>query len=770
MAWDQEKFDEALDKGNSYAWEQEWDEAIKSYREALEEFPDNPAALTSLGLAFTEKGDLESALQCYQHAAQVNPDDAVAISSLARMYEKLDHLEEAAQSFTKAAELYLKNHVNEKAIENYDSVIHLQPGNLNARIRLSIIYDEMNMKVEAVDGYLSAASLLQKNGDEEKALQIVNRALTIQPESQEAIRALQLLQEHNPIPLPPQHRKQTDSVAKARVQLSTKEIISELEEKDPIAEAQHIALVKLAGILFERDEDVSISGQVSRKGASNLSRGTGGIPTDHSAKSRLQLHLGKAIDFQTQGDDPQAALELEKALEIGGDEPAAYFELGLLCAHTDTEKAMKYLTKSLRQPEFSLGSYLLIAGIYKESGQLDEAAKDYLHALALADTTTVPSDQADELNQFYDPIFASLENETDEGKLINLCNSIQSQLIRKDWRANLNSIRQQMGGSQEGVDLQPIATMLMEMKGSRVIDAMTEIRKLEQQGYIRSAMEVAFHAIPYSPVYLPLHAKIADLLVKEGRLQAAVEKFNTTSDLYHVSGETPQAINLLRRASKSIPMDLAIRQKLIELLNSQGRIEEVLNEYMELARIYYQLAELDMARKTCLTGVKLAQEAPNGRAWVIKFMNRIADIDVQRLDWRNAIKVYTQLNSLQPEEPSTRMKLIDLNLRLGQKSSAVSEADGYITQLNKKGQKDLPVGFMKEIVKEHPDILEFQKRLVELLINEKRIPDAIKELDSAAKALTDSGDKASAIQTLKLILQLNPPNSQEYQNAIDELV
>jgi tetratricopeptide (TPR) repeat protein len=769
MAWDQNKFNKALDKGHSAAWDQNWDEAIKHYRAALLEFPDNPAALTSLGLALTEKGDLEGALQCYQHAAQVNPEDAVAISSLARMYEMLGRQDEAVSAFMQAAELYLKNHLNEKAIENFIAVINLQPTNLNARIRLSTVYDGMDMKPDAISEYLAAASLLQKNGDEEKALQLVNHVLTIQPENPEANKALQSLENHKQLPLPAQTRGRTGLMGGSKKQPDAQKEILEQVEKDPIAEAQHLALVSLAGVLFEKDDEAAVAGQVSRKSMSNLTRGTGGLSSDHSAKSRMQLHLGKAIDFQTQGDEVEAALELERAIEIGTKLPAAFFDLGLLYVHTDSEKSMKYLKQSVGHPDFSLGSYLLMAGIHKENGELNAAATEYLHALALADITTVPEEKSDELKQLYDPIIESQERETDMEKLNNLCNSIQAQILRKDWRAHLNSIRQQLSGGQEEEELPPIAGMLLEMKGSRVVDAMAEIRKLEQKGHYRSAMEVALDTIPFSPVYLPLHVKIGDLLVKEGHLPGAVEKFITTADLYHARGETSQAISLLKRVTTIVSMDLEVRGKLIEFLNSQGRIEEVLNEYMDLAKVYYQLAELDMARKTCLTGAKLAQEAPNRQAWVVKFLNRIADIDMQRLDWRNAIKVYEQLCSMQPEEPSSRVKLIDLNLRLGQNVNAISEADSYVSYLQKGGQRDLPIGFLREMSKEHPDVLEFQRRLADLLIKDEKLPEAIKVLDYVAKTLVQSGNKNAAVETLKLILKLNPPNIQEYQNAINKL-
>ena len=769
MAWDQNLFNQALDKGHSAAWDQNWDEAIKYYRQALLEFPDNSIALTSLGLALTEKQDYVSALQCYLHAAQVNPDDPIAAASLGRMYERLGRLDEAVSAFMQAAELYIKGHLNEKAIENFIAAVRLQPDNLNARVRLSSVYDGLGMKAEAVAEYLSAASLMQKNGDKQKALQIVNHALTLQPDNLEAREALGILQKGDALPPPLRMRGGTGAIHMAKVNQMTQGEETEVSEMDPIAEAEHLALVKLAGLLFEKEEEQAISGQVNRRSMSSLTKGTGGLSTDHSAKSRMNLHLSKAIDAQTQGDANQAAIELERAVEIGATQAEASFDLGLLLAHTDGQKALKYLLQSVRHPNFALGSYLLMAGIYEAAAEFNAAAVDLLRALALADGETVPAEKADELTQLYDPIIDSQERETDQSRLKALCTSIQGQLLRKDWRAHVKTVRQQLGDTQETGDPMPMAGMLLETKGSKVVDALSEIRKLEQDGHYRSAMEVAYDVIPLSPSYLPLHVKMGDLLVKEGHLSVAVEKFILAADLYNLRGETTQAITLLKKVASMASMDLSVRSKLIELLTSQNRSDEVLEQYNELARVYYQLAELDMARQTFLAGSKLAQDVQNGRPWVIKFLNRIADIDVQRLDWRNAIRMYEQLRSMQPEEPTARVKLIELNIRLGQANVALNEADGYIGFLRNTGQKELSLSFMREMTKEHPEIMEFHQKYADFLIKDEKIPEAVKELDLIAKTQVNAGNKAAGIKTLKAIVELKPKNISEYQNAIDKL-
>ena len=51
MTGRQDLYDESMQLGHSAAWDLKWDRAIGYYRKALAEFPEDPRALTSLGLA-----------------------------------------------------------------------------------------------------------------------------------------------------------------------------------------------------------------------------------------------------------------------------------------------------------------------------------------------------------------------------------------------------------------------------------------------------------------------------------------------------------------------------------------------------------------------------------------------------------------------------------------------------------------------------------------------------------------------------------------------
>src|SRR3972149_11370336 len=75
-------FQKAMNEGHSAAWDQEWSKAAAAYRRALQEMPDDPKALNSLGLALFQQGNYEEALQIYKRAAQVTPADPTPMEKL----------------------------------------------------------------------------------------------------------------------------------------------------------------------------------------------------------------------------------------------------------------------------------------------------------------------------------------------------------------------------------------------------------------------------------------------------------------------------------------------------------------------------------------------------------------------------------------------------------------------------------------------------------------------------------------------------------------
>lgn len=762
-------FQKAMNEGHSAAWDQEWSKAAISYRQALQEIPDQPKALNSLGLALYQMGSFEEALQIYKRVAQITPTDPVPMEKLAQLLERTGHLKEAIEAAFRAADLFLNQRDIDKAIENWVHVTTLDPEHVLAHSRLALAHEKLNHKSQAVTEYIAVASLVQRTGNMQKTAELINKALQINAESAEAKQAQTLLRTGQLLPKPLRPKGGTGPIAMAQVkQLDAPKKRAD-SGLDPVAEARQKALTRLAEILFEYTSDDGAQVQ-TRRGLQALMRGTGKLSMESSEQTKVVLHLGQAIDAQTKDNLNQAAEELEYALEAGFNHPALYFDLGLLRSNGDRlESAVRHLQHAVRHNDFALAARLLMGQIQQKLGRLGPASIEYLEALRIADSTVVPAEQAEEISQMYEPLIEAQAAQTDDTALRRLCDNINEMLMRKNWRDHLYKSREQMPKSQDGDMPMPLAEVILQAQSSQVLEAINHVHQLARAGRLRTAMEEAFQALIYAPTYLPLHTLIGDLLVRENHTDEAIAKFSTVAQAYSVRGEAAQSAKMLRRVVQLAPMDMVARSKLIEQLVARGQVDEAIREYLELAEVYYRLAELDNARKTYTNALRFVQQANADRNWNVHILQRMADIDMQKLDWKQAVRVFEQIRTLRPDDEAVRKNLIELSLRLGQPAQANAELENYLMYLQTSNRSGQGIKFIEELRQERPDDLLLRRVLAQQYQQAGRVEDAVTELDAVADAFLTAGRKEEAMVTINQILLINPPNAEQYRQLLMQL-
>lgn len=771
MSGREEVFQQAMNMGYSAAWDQSWERAAEHYRQALKVIPDHPKALTSLGLALYEMGQYQESLQYYVQAATATPEDPLPLEKVAQLSEKVGDFEHVPGISLRAAELYLKRRDPQKAIENLTRVIRVKPEHISAHTRLALIYERLDHKEQAVTEYISLASLMQHAGDMEKAVQAVNRALHIAPDSGEARRALSMLRESKPLPKP--SRSQAANEPALLGQMGRLQALQEpppsLPALDPVAEARQKAMSVLAGMLFEGSpENEAQQRQGERRGLQALVRGTSEVLFSKQAdQTKIMLYVSQAVDLQTHGDIAQAAAELEHAIDAGLEHPAAYFDLGLLRLEGDRlESAQRHLQQAVKHKDFALGGRLLLGQIMRRLDRVDEATTHYLEALKLADADVVPDDQADELMQIYEPLIEAESRQTDLQAKERLCDNISGLLLRQDWREQLMQARQDLPAEVDGGPPKPLGELLTEARSSQIVESIATVHKLARAGYLRSAMEEAFYALQHAPTYLPLHVYVGDLLMQQDHLSEAIDKYSVVAQVYSARGEASRAIDLLRRVIRLAPMDLKARNRLIEQLLASGMANEAIQEYLSLADVYYNLADLNRARETYTEAIRLAQQAKVGRDILAQILHQMADIDLQSLDWRQAVRIYEQIRKMLPGDQKARSGLIELNFRLSQPAQAMKELDDYLAYLQGSDQADQAIPFLESLMEENPEQILVQRRLAELYIQNNRAEDAIHALDAVGERLIKIGDRQRAAEVIESIVALNPPNKEEYQRLL----
>jgi tetratricopeptide (TPR) repeat protein len=775
MAGNKEAFQKAMNQGTSAAWDQEWDKAAGFYSAALREFPENTQALSSMGLALFELKDYPASLQCYQKLAMLSPEDPAAQEKIARIYEFMGRLNDAISASLHAAEIHLKARSAEKAIDNWNRVLSLQPDNITVRSRLAAVYEKLGRKEDASNEFVSVASLYQQSGDLTRAVKVLEYSIMLLPENQELRMALSMLRSNQRLPQPMRPRGGTGPVAMEKVvkQKETpvfapgpEETGQSKSDEDPLTEARQQALIQLAAMLFEQAEEGAQSASRGR-GLNALARGLVGESSEGNDRSRINLHLNQAIASQTVNDNNQAVIELEHALNLGLRLPAAYYDLGLLLKDSNSDKALRYLLQSVKNPEYALASHLLIGQIYEKKTMWREAAVSFLHALELADGEVTGQADNEEFLSQYDTLVDTQNSIEDSVVLSKTCKSIANQLIRPNWRVYLLKARENLPPPPEGAPPTPVAHIIMDFSDAGALDKMAQVRQLAADGKVRSALEEALYAVQSAPYSLPLHVLIGELMLQDDHPIEAVHKLQVVARLYTIRGEANQAIRLLRRISQINPSDLNTRQQIIDLLVAQDKTEDALKEYQSLADLFYTMADLDKARQTYLDALKVAQKSKDNRVWGVTLLMKVADIDLQRLNLRQALRIFEQIRTIQLDNHDVRTQLVNLNFRLGQEQAGMKELDDYTNFLEGQNRRKEAIDFVNEILAENEKRLDLRRRLADLLLRDGQKEKAVEELDFLADTLLNEGKTFEAINMLELIVSLNPPNVADYRTALD---
>jgi tetratricopeptide (TPR) repeat protein len=762
MAENQEKFRTAINRGNSAAWDMDWQGAAIYYQQALDECPENPLALTSMGLALYEQHKFAEAIEYYKKAALVGPEDPIAPEKIADIFERQGRLKEAIQAVVHAAELYLKIRDAEKAISCYERATSLDPMNLHARTRLALIFERMHKYDQAITEFLAAASILQRTGQLDRAKKTVEHCLMLDGSNEKALKARKALGEMDMLPEPPRRKDVSASLRMAEVMEpkkdpTTKELIT-MEDTLPTEYFKQKSLVVLASMLF----DPVTSFPLVNGSARNLSK---------KQQDDIMVSLNRAVDTLTHNREDKAIDHLEDLMRFGLDSSAVYYNLGFVLMDINPRRAVEVLQLCVQKDDYAMGAFSLLGQIFQKRGgvnNLRKAAAFYLRALGMADLFTVDSSRHASLREAYVPVLDIPQQISGEKELKDLCNTISSQIYRKDWLNYLISIRAQLP-EMDPKQPAPISELVLKSNNTQVLEAIAHIRVLVLERKFDAALEETYYALQFAPNYLPLHIEIARLMSYQDDINRAVEKFSLISRLYILRGELLQGAKMMEEALKLSPLDVELRQQLIGLLVGQDQYQQALDQYMILADNFEVFANFDQMRKVYFDALRLASRLPNSRDWSVRILTAIADIDMKRLDWHRAQRVYEQIKTLIPDDEETRKNLIGVYYRLGQNEAAQNEIDDYMSIIRNSHQFEKGIDFLQALITEWPQKYDQRRQLAEVYVRMGRKESALDELNKVASAYLDEGQTEQTVDILQRMMTIDPEHGGEYQMVVNRL-
>lgn len=758
MAGNRRHFERAIKRAAAYAGKREWSKAVAQYKQALAEFPDDITALTGLGLAYLNTQQLEKALVAYQQARQGGADDPATLERLVDVQERLRHLEEAADTYVALADHALRGREIERSIHFWKRATQLATGHPIARLNLAKAYASQGHIQAAIKEYQVLANAFQRQGRPDQAMNICQQALMLDPRNTEVLSLMSTLRDLVEPAEKPEPARESASVTDLD-DLSFEDEPSSSSEWDagsPVDMARQRALSALAEAVFEED----------------LAQVT--VPRPPSApvltKHQMDTLIGQALDSQRQGMVDDAVASYEQLLNAGVDRPEVHFNLGLLYQEKlQWSDAIRHLSAVQDHKDYRLGALFAVGECYRARGKIDLALSHFMEVLKLVDLATVRRDQADDLIQLYESLADSYAKKGDPEQARSFTDSLVRFFSSKGWEDKAREARERLDSvAGEGV-VMSLAEIVGLPGSEAVLQSMAMVQELVKRGKISTALEEAYEAIRISPFHLPLHLRLGEVLLGQGLFENATTKFLTVARLYQVRGDTRAAMGVYRRLLRASPMDVTVRARLIKLLIGRGAIDEALEEYLALGEAYFQLAQVNKALEKYNEALRLAPRGSDKKAWTVKLLHRVGDVYLQRADWSQALKTYQHIKQISTYDERACLNLVDLYYKMGRSREGLAELDELVGFFFKRQKFQKALAILQDAVQMRPQEEALRFRLARAYLSQGKKEEAITELDTLGELQLQTGRVQQAIETIRSIVKIDPPNVESYRQLLHQL-
>ncbi|MCA9914927.1 MAG: hypothetical protein KC496_16350, partial [Anaerolineae bacterium] len=316
---------------------------------------------------------------------------------------------------------------------------------------------------------------------------------------------------------------------------------------------------------------------------------------------------------------------------------------------------------------------------------------------------------------------------------------------------------------------QGVVDFLVARGSDDLAEIVSSIDRYIRQGFYTLAMEEAHRAVEKSPYYLPVHVRMAEVMMKEGRIRQAINKYNTVAKSYLVREERDRAASILGEVLEMAPLDVDIRISLIELLEDEERWLEALDEYISLAETFQQLGDFEQANETFLAAEELARRITAPADKLTRIKHALADIHQMRLNTRQAQKMCEEILQLNPQDEKALRSLIDIYFTQGNSVEAVKKVDMLLGVYARDRDVRRITQLLEELVHSNPSDTGLRKRLASIYVKRGQRREAIEQLDAMGELQLDAGLTREAAKTIRQIIALNPDRVDDYKKLLTQL-
>lgn len=499
------------------------------------------------------------------------------------------------------------------------------------------------------------------------------------------------------------------------------------------------------------------------------------------ALTLLASHVMETGSLEVSGADALKAMELQRQ-EQWAEAVAAYrraahqirhpalsMNLGALLLDEQPDEAVPYLTEAILEPRLEAGAYYGLGEAYHKAQKHLKAAQALIQSARAVDRDLAPTDAARaEIETVYKRLLEMLEGRSDEA-LIAVWQRYQRLMRGRGWKQRIAETRGQIAETMREQGEEGAFEILVASHGDELTEAIARIDHFTRTGMLTLAMDEAHRAIELSPYYLPVHLRMAEIMMREGRIRQAINKYAVVARTFLVRGEYERSRSVLLKVLEMAPLDIGIRQTLIELLEAEQQWLDAIDQYIELANAYNQLGNFEQARDTLNLAERLGRRVNAPVDTLVRIKHHMADIDQMRLDSRRAQKTYEEIIQLKPDDERAYRMLIELNYRQGNHLDGIRRLDQLLGIYAREKQTDKITKLLEELVSLYSKDTALRMRLAAVYRQLGRKEDAIAQLDALGELQLQAGMNREAAKTIRQIISLNPAGVEDYQRLLAQL-
>jgi tetratricopeptide (TPR) repeat protein len=414
-----------------------------------------------------------------------------------------------------------------------------------------------------------------------------------------------------------------------------------------------------------------------------------------------------------------------------------------------------------------MSSQFALAETYYAANDFNQALKYFVEVVKNLDLQTVGGDQTHHLLQHYEGLADNYISQNDGNKIIDFVAALKSFFSDPEWEKNVYIARKRMENVGED-GIMSLAEYLETPQTEVIITAMALTGDYLKRNMVMTASEECLWAIQKAPFYLPLHVRLADILLKQEKTDQAISKYLYVAKVYEMRGMLDHVINIYQKILRLASMDVTVRSKLIDLYISLNNSEQALDQYLILADSYYQLAQVDRALEKYNEALRLAASVENTETWRLEILKRMVDIYNQRFDWAKATAAYEELIKINPNNERVQRELVDLYYKQHKTDQAIAKLDTLLSMYQRQDPLKA-LDLLKELSPIYPDDMSLRQRLAIMYVQNGMNEQAIAEYDALGEMQLEHGLRDQATQTIQAILNLGPDDPEGYQRLLSKI-